>query len=66
MPVLYRYLKLGTTGKSVPGVKTKVAPSSDDAHIKTPRLENGATSENVGEVNPAYLVVKPVLCSILC
>ena len=40
----------GTTGKSVPGVKVKVTPSID-AHVKTPRLESGASSDNVGEVS---------------
>ena len=46
----FRYLKLGTTGKSVPGVKAKVTPSNDSGQVKTPRLDNGATSDNVGEV----------------
>ena len=48
-----RYLKLGTTGKSVPGVKAKVTPLSD-AHVTTPRLESGASSDSVGEVTSIH------------
>jgi len=42
-----RYLKLGTCGKSVPGVKTKVVPLTDSM-IKTPRVDS--SSDQVGDV----------------
>ena len=44
-----RYLKLGTCGKSVPGVKTKVTPLTDSL-IKTPLIDNMASSDQVGDV----------------
>lgn len=50
-----RYIKLGTCGKSVPGVKTKITPLPDST-IKTPRIDGTASSDQVGEVRPKPLL----------
>ena len=44
-----RYIKLETTGKSVPGVKTKILSSKNDEVTKTPMLEGGF-SPDIGEI----------------
>ncbi len=45
-----RYIKLGTTGKAVPGVKTKIAQPPEDGIPQTPMLEGGITPD-IGEVS---------------
>jgi hypothetical protein len=39
-----RYIKLGTTGKAVPGVKTKIIERNDEV-LKTPMLDGGFAPE---------------------
>lgn len=41
-----RYIKLGSTGKAVPGVKTRILSTAD---IKTPMIEGGANPD-IGEL----------------
>lgn len=43
-----RYIKLGSSGKSVPGVKTKIIVRDEEV-LKTPMLEGGFSPE-IGEV----------------
>ena len=47
--ISFRYIKLETTGKSVPGVKTKILSSKNDEVTKTPMLEGGF-SPDIGEI----------------
>ena len=44
-----RYIKLGSTGKAVPGVKTKIIVNKEEEVLKTPMLEGGFSPE-IGEV----------------
>ena len=39
-----RYIKLGSTGKAVPGVKTKIIERNDEV-LKTPMLDGGFAPE---------------------
>ena len=39
-----RYIKLGTCGKAVPGVKTKIIERNDEV-LKTPMLDGGFAPE---------------------
>ena len=47
-----RYIKLGTTGKAVPGVKTKITERNDEI-MKTPMLEGGFSPE-IGGVRKSF------------
>ena len=49
-----RYIKLGTTGKPVPGVKTKIIERNDEV-LKTPMLDGGFAPE-IGGVSFFSLV----------
>ena len=49
-----RYIKLGTTGKPVPGVKTKIIERNDEV-LKTPMLDGGFAPE-IGGVSFFCLV----------
>ena len=46
--ICFRYIKLETTGKSVPGVKTKILSRNEEV-LKTPMLDGGF-SPDIGEI----------------
>ena len=54
-----RYIKLGSTGKAVPGVKTKIIMKEEEV-LKTPMLDGGFSPE-IGEVSKIIIHLQFIL-----
>ena len=65
LQLLYYFISnLGSTGKSVPGVKTKVIVKAEEDALKTPMLDGGFSPE-IGEVRVLiYLHIIPSTCLV--
>ena len=60
MGLYYFISTAGSTGKSVPGVKTKVIVKEEDDALKTPMLDGGFSPE-IGEVRVLMYIYTYVL-----